>query len=60
MGAVSPLSPILAKRLGMRVIIPAGMALMGLGLLDLSTAGVHTAYPALALAVAIMGAAWDW
>ncbi len=55
-GAVSPLSPILAKRLGTRVIIPAGMALMGLGLLDLSTAGVHTAYPALALAVAIMGA----
>ena len=31
MGAVSPLSSILAKRLGMRVIIPAGMALMGLG-----------------------------
>ncbi len=56
MGAVSPLSPILAKRLGIRVVIPAGMALMGLGLLDLSTAGVHTAYPALALAVAIMGA----
>src|SRR5229473_34894 len=55
-GAVSPLSPILAKRLGTRVIIPAGMALMGIGLLDLSTAGVHTAYPALALAVAIMGA----
>lgn len=56
MGAVSPLSPILAKRLGTRVIIPAGMALMGLGLLDLSTAGVDTAYPALALAIAIMGA----
>jgi EmrB/QacA subfamily drug resistance transporter len=56
MGAVSPLSAILAKRLGTRVIIPAGMALMGLGLLDLSTAGVDTAYPALALAVAIMGA----
>jgi EmrB/QacA subfamily drug resistance transporter len=56
MGAVSPLSPILAKRLGTRVIIPAGMALMGLGLLDLSTADVDTAYPALALAVAIMGA----
>jgi hypothetical protein len=32
------------------------MALMGLGLLDLSTAGVHTAYPPIALAVAIMGA----
>src|SRR5271166_6321989 len=59
MGAVSPLSPILAKRLGMRVIIPAGMALMGLGLLDLSTAGVNTAYPALALTVAIMGAGME-
>jgi EmrB/QacA subfamily drug resistance transporter len=55
-GAMSPLSPILASRLGTRVIIPAGMALMGLGLLDLSTAGVHTAYPPIALAVAIMGA----
>ena len=56
MGVASPLSPILAKRLGNRIIIPAGMALMGLGLLDLSTAGVHTSYPPLALAVAIMGA----
>jgi EmrB/QacA subfamily drug resistance transporter len=55
-GAMSPLSPILAKRFGTRVVIPAGMALMGIGLLDLSTAGVHTAYPPLALAVAIMGA----
>ncbi len=56
MGAVSPLSPILSKRLGARVIVPAGMALMGLGLLDLSTVKAHTAYPALAIAVAIMGA----
>ena len=56
MGAVSPLSPILAKRLGNRTVIPAGLALMGLGLLDLSTADVDTGYPALALAVAIMGA----
>jgi EmrB/QacA subfamily drug resistance transporter len=56
MGAASPLSPVLAKRLGARVIIPAGIALMGLGLLDLSTAGVHTSYPPLAVAVAIMGA----
>ena len=55
-GAMSPLSPILASRFGTRLIIPAGMALMGLGLLDLSTAGVHTAYPPIALAVAIMGA----
>jgi EmrB/QacA subfamily drug resistance transporter len=56
MGAVSPLSPVLAHRLGSRVIIPAGMTLMGLGLLDLATAGVRTGYPALAGAVAIMGA----
>jgi len=55
-GAASPLSPILAKRFGTRLVIPAGMALMGIGLLDLSTAGVHTAYPPIALAVAIMGA----
>ena len=55
-GAMSPLSPILASRFGTRLVIPAGMALMGLGLLDLSTAGVHTAYPPIALAVAIMGA----
>jgi len=56
MGALSPLSPVLAGRFGPRVVIPAGLALMGLGLLDLSTAGVHTGYPALAIAVAIMGA----
>ncbi len=56
MGAMSPLSPVLAKRLGTRVIIPAGIALMGGGLLDLSTASVHTSYPPLAVAVAIMGA----
>jgi len=55
-GAMSPLSPILARRFGTRMVIPAGMALMGGGLLDLSTAGVHTAYPPIALAVAIMGA----
>jgi EmrB/QacA subfamily drug resistance transporter len=56
MAALSPVSPILAARVGTRVVIPVGMALMGGGLLDLSTAGVHTAYPAIALAVAIMGA----
>ena len=55
-GAISPLSPVLAKRLGNRAVVSAGLALMGLGLLDLSTAGVDTGYPALALAVAIMGA----
>ena len=56
MAATSPVSPLIAGRLGTRVIMPAGIALMGLGLLDLSTAGVHTAYPSIALAVAIMGA----
>src|ERR1700680_3771555 len=56
MAAVSPVSPVLATRFGTRLVIPAGMALMGLGLLDLSTAGVHTSYPPVALAVAIMGA----
>jgi EmrB/QacA subfamily drug resistance transporter len=56
MAAVSPVSPLLAQRLGVRVIIPAGIAMMGAGLLDLSTAQVHTAYPPLAFAVAIMGA----
>jgi EmrB/QacA subfamily drug resistance transporter len=56
MGAFSPLSPLLARRFGSRAVISTGMALMGLGLLDLSTAGVHTAYPPLAIAVAIMGA----
>ena len=55
-GAVSPLSPVLAKHLGNRTIISAGLALMGLGLLDLSTARVATGYPALAFAVALMGA----
>ena len=56
MAAVSPVSTILAGRLGSRVVIPAGIVLMGAGLLDLSTAGVHTSYPPLAVAVAIMGA----
>ena len=56
MGVVSPVSPLLATRLGTRLVIPAGMALMGLGLLDLSTAQIHTSYPPLAVAVAIMGA----
>ena len=56
LAAVTPVSPLIAARLGNRVIMAAGMALMGLGLLDLSTAGVHTAYPFIAAAAAIMGA----
>ena len=50
-GAISPLSPMLATRLGNRFVVSAGLALMGLGLLDLSTARVDSGYPALALAV---------
>ncbi len=56
MAAASPVSPLLAERFGARVIMPGGMALMGLGLADLSTAGVHTPYLLIAVAVAIMGA----
>jgi EmrB/QacA subfamily drug resistance transporter len=56
MGAMSPLSPVIAGRLGTRIVIPAGMVMMGLGLFDLSTAQVHSSYPPLAVAVAIMGA----
>ena len=55
-GVASPLSPVLAKRFGNRSIVATGLALMGLGLLDLSTVQVGTGYPAMALAVAIMGA----
>jgi EmrB/QacA subfamily drug resistance transporter len=54
--AAAPVSPMLAKRFGTHLVIPAGMVLMGIGLLYFSTAGVHTSYPALAAAVAIMGA----
>src|ERR1039458_8453018 len=56
MAAVSPVSTVLAGRLGSRVVIPAGIVLLGSGLLDRATAGVHTSYPPLAIAVAIMGA----
>ena len=56
MAAASPVSPLLAERFGARVIMPGGMAMMGLGLADLSTAGVHTPYLLIAVAVAIMGA----
>ena len=54
-GAISPLSPVLAKRLGNRTVVSSGLGLMGIGLLYLSTAHIATGYPALALAVAIMG-----
>src|SRR6202000_269649 len=50
-----PISPVLAKRFGTHRVIPAGMVLMGVGLLDFSTAGVHTSYLALAGAVRVLG-----
>jgi len=56
MGAVSPVSTALASRLGTRWVVAGGLALMGVGLLALSTAGVATPYPPLAGYVAVMGA----
>ena len=56
MGAMSPLSAIAAKRAGARAVISGGLVLMSVGLLALSTAGVRTAYPPLAVFVAVMGA----
>ncbi len=56
MGAMSPLSAIAAKRAGPRIVISGGLVLMSGGLLALSTAGVTTSYPPLAVFVAVMGA----
>lgn len=52
----SPVGAVAAVRLGVRVVIPAGLAAMGSGLLLLSQAEPSTAYVALAGAVAVMGA----
>ncbi len=56
MGITSGVSPILARRAGTRLVVATGIAVMGLGLLDLASSGISTAYPPIALAVAIMGA----
>jgi len=56
MGAASAVSTGLAGRFGSRVVITAGLVLMGTGLAALSFVGVATAYPPLALFVATMGA----
>jgi len=55
MGLMSGLSAPLATRLGSRVLLAAGLALMAGGLLDLSTVGVHTAYLPIGVAVTVMG-----
>jgi EmrB/QacA subfamily drug resistance transporter len=52
----APLSSRLVARLGIRVVVPAGLALMGGGLLLLTQATPTTSYTFLAIGVAIMGA----
>jgi EmrB/QacA subfamily drug resistance transporter len=54
--ATAPASSRLVARLGIRAVIPAGLALMGGGLLLLTQATPTTSYTFLAVGVAIMGA----
>jgi EmrB/QacA subfamily drug resistance transporter len=56
MGALSPLSSIAARRFGVRMVVPSGLALMGIGLLWLAQAQPATPYADLLGAVALMGA----
>jgi len=56
MGVLSPISADLVRHLGERTVISSGVALMGLGLLDLSRIGVSTGYGPMAVAIVIMGA----
>jgi EmrB/QacA subfamily drug resistance transporter len=55
MGAVSPLSSVVAKRAGVRVVVPAGLALMAAGLLWLSEVSPATSYAHIAIALVLMG-----
>ena len=43
-GAASPVAPIAARRLGIKIIIPAGLILMGIGFLIASTLGSDTPF----------------
>jgi len=52
---LAPLSSLLVRALGVRVIVPAGLAAMGDGLLLLTQTGTGTSYAFIALGVAIMG-----
>jgi MFS family permease len=54
--ATAPLSSTLVRRLGIRTVIPAGLAAMGGGLLMLTQVTPTTSYMYLAIGVAIMGA----
>jgi EmrB/QacA subfamily drug resistance transporter len=56
MGALSPISSVAARRFGVRMVIPAGLVLMGGGLLWLAQAQPTTPYLVLGGAVAVMGA----
>ena len=52
----APLSSVLVKRFGVRVVIPAGLAAMGAGLLLLTGLTPVSSYTFIAIGVAIMGA----
>jgi len=52
----APLSSMLVARLGIRVVVPAGLTAMGAGLLMLTSVTPTTSYTFLAIGVAIMGA----
>jgi EmrB/QacA subfamily drug resistance transporter len=54
--AIAPLSSALVARLGIRVVIPAGLTAMGGGLLLLTQVTPTTSYSLLAAGVGIMGA----
>jgi predicted MFS family arabinose efflux permease len=54
--ATAPLSSTLVARLGIRVVVPAGLTAMGVGLLMLTQVAPATSYTFLAIGVAIMGA----
>jgi EmrB/QacA subfamily drug resistance transporter len=43
-GAVAPAAPALASRLGTKIVVPAGLVLMGVGFYVASTLGVDTAF----------------
>jgi EmrB/QacA subfamily drug resistance transporter len=52
----APLSSVLVARLGIRVVVPAGLTAIGGGLLTLTQVTPTTSYTFLAIGVAIMGA----
>ena len=53
--ATAPLSSMLVARLGIRLVVPAGLTAMGAGLLMLSQVTATTSYDFLAIGIAIMG-----